>query len=80
MAVTFTYPTDLIRRKFQLQGMPGYDKVHYTGMIHCAKELVKADGVSGLFKGLVPCYVKIIPSTAIMFMCNEWLKRLLAVE
>ena len=39
----------------------------------------KAEGTRGMFKGLVPCYLKVIPMMAVLFMCNERLKKLLKV-
>lgn len=34
IAVTFTYPTDLVRRLLQLNGNPGHS---YTGLVDCVK-------------------------------------------
>ena len=67
MAVSFTYPTDLIRRRLQLQGfdsrVPKYD-----GIKDCISKIVRKEGVSGLYKGLSACYLKIFPATAIQFL------------
>ena len=57
--------------------MNGHDK--YTGMIDCAKKVYIRDGMPGLFKGLVPCYMKVAPMTAVLFMTNERLKRWLKI-
>ena len=37
IAVTFTYPTDLIRRRMQLVGMNGQEK--YKGMVDCGVKI-----------------------------------------
>ena len=37
IAVTLTYPTDLIRRKLQMVGTPGYPE--YSGIIDCARKI-----------------------------------------
>ena len=78
IAVTLTYPTDLIRRRMQLVGMEGQHK--YNGMFDCGIKIYQHEGFVGLWKGLVPCYVKVVPAMAIMFWCNEKLKRLFNVH
>lgn len=75
--MTLTYPTDLIRRMLQLSGSNGHEK--YDGFIDCFKKIVEKEGPKGLFKGLVPCYLKVIPATAILFMTNERLKKWLNI-
>ena len=74
IAVTLTYPTDLIRRKIQLMGMEGYEE-RYSGMWDATVKTYRAEGFYGLYKGLYPCYLKVIPMTALLFMSNEFLKK-----
>lgn len=78
IAVTLTYPTDLVRRRMQLVGMEG--QLAYKSMWDCTIKIAQNEGFTGLYKGLVPCYVKVIPAMAIMFWCNERLKLMLAVK
>lgn len=75
MAVTLTYPTDLIRRRLQLQG--GFDEKvpKYNGILDCIKKIYKTEGIQGMYRGLVPCYIKIFPSVAIQFWCIDILKQ-----
>lgn len=78
-AVTITYPTDLIRRRLQIQGVFNNNDVpKYNGIKDCAKQIIKKEGVRGLYKGLNACYIKIFPANAIQFLvigiCNEYLK------
>jgi len=56
-----------------VKGKPGHEV--YTGQIDCFVKVFKKDGMPGLFKGLVPCYLKVIPMMAILFMTNERLKK-----
>lgn len=65
-AVTITYPSDLIRRRLQIQGL---DKSvpKYNGIKDCIYKIIKTDGYKGLYRGLIPCYIKIFPATAIQF-------------
>jgi solute carrier family 25 (mitochondrial phosphate transporter), member 23/24/25/41 len=77
VAITFSYPLDLIRRRMQLSGMEG--QVAYKNMFDCGYQICKLEGAKGLFKGLAPCYVKVAQAMAIMFWCNENLKKFLNV-
>ena len=74
-AVTFTYPTDLIRRRLQLQDFDS--KVpKYNGIIDCIKKIYYKEGLPGLYRGLGMCYIKIFPAVAIQFWVMEFGKEL----
>lgn len=69
-AVTFTYPTDLIRRRLQLQGFDS--KVpRYNGIYDCIKKIYTKEGINGLYRGLGMCYLKIFPAVALQFWVME---------
>lgn len=53
--------------------MDGNEK--YEGVVDCVSKIIRQEGMQGMFKGLVPCYLKVIPATAILFMTNERLKK-----
>jgi hypothetical protein len=55
-------------------GTPGYPA--YAGFVDCAVKIVQEEGFKGWYKGLWPCYLKVAPSMAILFWCNERLKSL----
>jgi len=72
-AVSFTYPTDLIRRRLQIQGLdPSVPK--YNGIVDCVKKIYKYEGIRGFYRGLIPCYIKIFPSLGIQFYMLDFLK------
>ncbi len=76
-AVSITYPTDLIRRRLQLQN---FDKSvpKYNGIIDCIRKIIKLEGVPGLYRGLTASYIKLFPTIGIQFLAmeklNEYLK------
>ena len=76
-AISMTYPTDLIRRRLQLQG---FDKSvpQYSGILDCLLKIVRKEGVRGLYRGLYASYVKLFPTVGIQFWamekCNEVFK------
>ena len=73
-AVTFTYPTDLIRRRLQLQG---FDSIvpKYDGIIDCCKKIYMKEGIPGFYRGLFQCYIKIFPAVAIQFWVMDTFKK-----
>ena len=75
-AVSITYPTDLIRRRLQLQN---FDKSvpTYNGIIDCIKKIVKLDGITGLYRGLTASYIKLFPTIGIQFLVMERLNQYL---
>jgi len=76
IAVTVTYPTDLIRKLLQLNGQPGHS---YTSIFDAIAQRYRSDGIPGFYKGLLATYLKVAPMTAILFLTNDFLKRQLEV-
>lgn len=80
IATTFTYPIDVLRRKLQMIAFsPDPSKLPYNGLVSCIQYVNATEGYQGFFKGLVPCYLKVVPAIAIMFAVNEKLKQWLGV-
>ncbi|RLN90608.1 hypothetical protein BBJ28_00004184 [Nothophytophthora sp. Chile5] len=71
---TAAYPMDILRRRFQLSTLRG-DTLGYTSTIGGLRTIVREEGVRGLYKGITPNFIKVVPSVAIMFTTNELLKR-----
>eukprot|EP00127_Corallochytrium_limacisporum_P006928 Clim_evm14s238 gene=Clim_evmTU14s238 len=76
-AQTVTYPLDVIRRRMQVVGNPesGYK---YKGTFDALVSIVRANGFKGLFVGMIPNYLKVVPSISISFVTYEWSKKILA--
>ena len=72
-AIMITYPSDLIRRRLQLQN---FDKSvpNYTGIFDCVKKVVAEEGVVGLYRGLAATCVKLFPTIGIQFLVMERLR------
>ncbi|KAG1661016.1 hypothetical protein FOA52_005331 [Chlamydomonas sp. UWO 241] len=86
---TVAYPFDVARRRLQVSGWAGAQKLHasgtgqavvYKGMVDCFSRTVREEGMRALFKGLAPNYVKVVPSIAIAFVTYEQVKEMLGVE
>ena len=82
IATTLTYPTDLIRRKVQVivRCIQAVEPTPYHNLRTAVKHTFRTEGFRGFFKGLVPCYLKVVPVAAIGFWVNEHLKKLLHIK
>ena len=69
-SLSITYPTDLLRRRFQMDGFNELTP-KYNGIIDGFKKVVKNEGVMGLYRGLSIAYIRMFPCLAIQFWCIE---------
>lgn len=74
-AVLITYPTDLLRRRMHLQGFETTPTYH--SIPHGISTIYTQEGISGFYRGLLACCLKLFPATAIQFSTMEYLKRVL---
>jgi len=80
VAQLVAYPLSLVRTRMQAQGSPtmfGRDAIVYSGMWDVFVKTVKNEGLLGLYKGLGPNYLKVIPSVSISYVVYENTKRYL---
>jgi len=71
-AVTVTYPCDVIKRKYHLSGELG--NIKYNSYSQLLKSMFKESGIKAFYTGIIPCYLKMIPSSAIFFFTVELFK------
>jgi solute carrier family 25 (mitochondrial phosphate transporter), member 23/24/25/41 len=81
-AAAVTYPSDVIRRRMQLSGstMHGLNIPKYKSSLDCIQSIIKYEGTRGLYKGMIPCFLKVVPSMAIAFAIHERLRRVLKFD
>ena len=74
-AISITYPSDLIRRRLQLQN---FDRnvPAYSGIVDCVQKIIAAEGVRGLYRGLFATGVKLFPTIGIQFLVMDTLKEI----
>ncbi|KAJ7547481.1 hypothetical protein O6H91_08G088000 [Diphasiastrum complanatum] len=77
LSSTATFPIDLVRRRMQLEGIAGRACIYKSGLIGTFAHIVHTEGLRGLYRGIVPEYLKVIPSVAIVFMTYELMKSVL---
>ena len=59
------YPINLLRTRIQTQGTKEHPRT-YTGIVDCFRQTVKGEGFRGLFKGITPNLVKVVPAVSIV--------------
>ncbi|XP_047355806.1 mitochondrial 2-oxodicarboxylate carrier isoform X2 [Vespa velutina] len=69
--VCVMHPMDLIKTRFQLQvRMQAADATYYTGIIDCMHKMCKTEGITALWKGLLPPIIVETPKRAVKtFSC-----------
>ncbi|KAI7865406.1 mitochondrial carrier domain-containing protein [Spinellus fusiger] len=70
-ATFITYPLDLLRTRFAVQGN---HKV-YSSVMGAVQEIYTKEGVRGLYQGLFPSMVQIMPYMGLMFLSYDSLCR-----
>jgi solute carrier family 25 protein 16 len=77
IAQTVSYPFEVVRRRLQVGGL--IRPRGFVGWGETVRGIWAAQGWRGFFVGLSIGYVKVVPMTAVSFMCWETGKRLLGV-
>lgn len=68
-----TYPLETVRTRLSLgEGQGG---VRYKGIVDCFRQMVRTEGVSGLYKGTSVTLISGAPYTGIQMTCYELLQR-----
>jgi len=77
---TIAYPLDLVRRRMQVQGWGEANGVNYAyrgGITQTIYQIVSTEGVTALYRGLIPNYYKVVPAVSISFVVYEHCRELL---
>ena len=73
------YPLNLLRTRLQCQGTAIHPPT-YTGMWDVTVKTVKGDGVRGLFKGITPNLLKVVPALSISWVVYDNSKAALGLQ
>ncbi|XP_042447134.1 nicotinamide adenine dinucleotide transporter 1, chloroplastic-like isoform X1 [Zingiber officinale] len=79
VAATFVCPLDVIKTRLQVHGPPEVcpSSSHRNIIISSLKQIIKKEGVSGLYRGLTPTVTALLPNWAVYFPVYNHLKSLL---
>jgi hypothetical protein len=75
-AQTVTFPGDVIRRRMQVQGAGGEQRLYHTTW-QCCVGTYRKEGYRGFFKGLSVNVIRCLPGAGIQFAVYDTLKSLL---
>jgi len=65
LGASIVYPLNLLRTRLQSQGTAAHRRT-YTGIADVARQTIKGEGFRGLFKGLTPNLLKVVPAVSIV--------------
>ncbi|GER52206.1 mitochondrial substrate carrier family protein, partial [Striga asiatica] len=73
------HPLDVVKKRFQVEGLqrdPRYgarvEQQAYRNMYDGLRQILYAEGLAGLYKGIVPSIVKAAPAGAVTFVAYEF--------
>ncbi|XP_068980575.1 calcium-binding mitochondrial carrier protein SCaMC-2 isoform X1 [Bombus flavifrons] len=71
-----SYPLALVRTRLQADMSPGKPNT----MVAVFKEIIKNEGIRGLYRGLTPNFLKVAPAVSISYMVYETVRDFLGVN
>ena len=74
------YPIDLVKTRLQNQRIVPGQPPMYANSIDCFKKVLKADGPTGLYSGLLPQLVGVAPEKALKLTVNDMLRSWFSVH
>lgn len=73
-----TFPLEVARKHMQVGAVSG--RQVYQNVLHALASILEKEGIQGLYKGLGPSCMKLVPAAGISFMCYEACKRILVEQ
>ncbi|KAM9994541.1 hypothetical protein ACTFIZ_007680 [Dictyostelium cf. discoideum] len=71
LTMTILYPLDVVKRRIMLQHFDRNQSPIYKNFIDAIIKITKTEGISALYKGIRPAYLKVIPTVSINFLIYE---------
>ncbi|KAF2454141.1 mitochondrial carrier domain-containing protein [Lineolata rhizophorae] len=65
------YPLDVVKTRLQLQRGPGSGSTHYAGMLDCFRKVIRHEGPSRLYRGILAPILMEAPKRATKFAAND---------
>ncbi|KAI0221592.1 Pyrimidine nucleotide transporter, mitochondrial, partial [Massospora cicadina] len=69
-AAVVAYPHEVLRTRLRQNANVG-NQFKYTGLTQCAKLIVKEEGIRGLYGGMTPHLLRVVPNAAVLFGTYE---------
>jgi len=79
LGASVVYPLNLLRTRLQAQGTAVHPPT-YTGVWDVTTRTVRNEGVRGLFTGITPNLLKVVPAVSLSYVAYENSKRVLGLR
>lgn len=73
------YPINLLRTRLQSQGTVLHPRT-YTGIMDVTRQTIQGEGLRGLFKGLTPNLLKVVPAVSITYVVYDKSKQIMGLH
>lgn len=82
IAATFVCPLDVIKTRLQVHGRPqlGNGTVKGSLIVGSLEHIFKKEGLRGMYRGLSPTVIALLPNWAVYFTIYEQLKSILCSD
>ena len=74
-----SYPLSLVRTRLQAQVGAASDEGSRLSMIQTFQSIWSSEGLRGLYRGLLPNFLKVAPAVSVAYVMYEQIKRVLGV-
>lgn len=72
------YPLNVLRTRLQSQGTVLHPRT-YTGIMDVARQTIQGEGLRGLFRGLTPNLLKVVPAVSITYVVYDKSKKVIGI-
>ncbi|KAL5996296.1 Nicotinamide adenine dinucleotide transporter 1, chloroplastic [Asimina triloba] len=82
IAATFVCPLDVIKTRFQVHGLPRLSAGSMGGslIVGSLEQIFKKEGMRGMYRGLAPTVLALLPNWAVYFAMYDQLKNSLSTD
>lgn len=82
IAATFVCPLDVIKTRFQVHGLPKFGSTNIRGslIVGSLEQIIQREGLRGMYRGLSPTVLALLPNWAVYFTIYEQLKSFLCTD
>ncbi|KDP28207.1 hypothetical protein JCGZ_13978 [Jatropha curcas] len=78
IAATFVCPLDVIKTRFQVHGLPKHRNIKGSLIVGSLEQIFRREGLRGMYRGLGPTVLALLPNWAVYFSIYEQLKSFLS--
>ena len=73
------WPLSMLRTRLQMQGTTEHPRT-YTGIVDVTRQTIQSEGFRGLFRGILPNLVKVVPSGVVTYVVWEKSKEIMRLD